>query len=143
MRLAAELVAFGANPTEIARHVYEQAPFGYLKVAGVALSRAELDEELSLVSTVLTQKDLNEAGIDWSDTDNLLGTLRLAEEADTAVIVKVHDDGGIKVSLRSRGSNRCRRASCLPGRWRPSSCRRLYQLRSSGGRSQRDSREDR
>ena len=104
LRLAAELVAFGANPTEIARHVYEQAPFGYLKVAGVALSRAELDEELSLVSTVLTQKDLNEAGIDWSDTDNLLGTLRLAEEADTAVIVKVHDDGGIKVSLRSRGA---------------------------------------
>ena len=104
LRLAADLVAAGADPTEIARHVYEQAPFGYLKAAGAALSRAELDSELGLVSTVLTQEDLNEAGIDWSDTDNLLNTLRLAEEADTAVIVKVHDDGQIKVSLRSRGA---------------------------------------
>ena len=104
LRLAADLVAAGANPTEIARHVYEQAPFGYLKAAGAALSRAELDLELGLVSTVLTQDDLNEAAIDWSDTDNLLGTLRLAEEADTAVVVKVHGDGVIKVSLRSRGA---------------------------------------
>ena len=104
LRLAADLVAAGADPTEIARNVYEQAPFGYLKAAGAALSRAELDSELSLVSTVLTQDDLNEAGIDWSDTDNLLNTLRLAEEADTAVMVKVHDGGQIKVSLRSRGA---------------------------------------
>ena len=104
LRLAADLVAAGADPTEIARHVYEQAPFGYLKAAGAALSRAELDSELGLVSTVLTQDDLNKAAIDWSDTDNLLDILRLAEEADTAVIVKVHDDGRIKVSLRSRGA---------------------------------------
>ena len=104
LRLAADLVAAGADPTEIARHVYEQAPFGYLKAVAAALSQAELDLGLGLVSAVLTQGDLNEAAIDWTDTDNLMNILRLAEEADTAVLVKIHDDGLMQVSLRSRGA---------------------------------------
>ena len=104
LTLAARLVAAGAEPDEISRHVYEEAPFGYLKAAGAALSRAELDEELSLVTTFITQSDLTSAGIDWGDIDNLINTIRLAQEADSAVIAKVHDDGRIKVSMRSRGA---------------------------------------
>lgn len=102
LRVAARLVEAGARPEEIARHVYEEAPFGYLKAAGAALGRAELDPELSLVTTVITQADLTEAGIDWGDIDNLINTVRLAQEADTAIIAKVHDDGRVKVSMRSR-----------------------------------------
>jgi phosphoesterase RecJ-like protein len=101
---AARLVAAGAEPAEISRHVYEEAPFGFLKVAAAALARAELHEELSLVTAVVTETDLNEAGIDWGDIDNLLNTVRLAVEADTAVLAKVHDDGRVKMSLRSRGA---------------------------------------
>ena len=104
LTLAARLVAAGAEPDEISRHVYEEAPFGYLKAAGAALSRAELDEELSLVTTVITQGDLTSAGIDWGDIDNLINTIRLAQEADSAVIAKVYDDGRVKVSMRSRGA---------------------------------------
>jgi bifunctional oligoribonuclease and PAP phosphatase NrnA len=104
LRTAADLVAAGAEPAEIARHVYEEAPFGYLKAAGTALSRAVLEPDLSLVTTVITHEDLTVAGIDWGDIDNLINTVRLAEEADTAVIAKVHDDGRVKISLRSRGA---------------------------------------
>jgi phosphoesterase RecJ-like protein len=100
---AAELVAAGARTEEISRHVYEEAPFGYLVAAGAALSRAKLDAERSFVSTVLTQADLTAAGIDWGDIDNLINTVRLAEEADTAVVAKDHGDGRVKMSLRSRG----------------------------------------
>ena len=103
-RLAAGLVAAGAQPPEISRHVYEEAPFGYLKAAGAALSRAELDEEKSLVTAVITEADLTEAGIDWGDIDNLVNTVRLAVEADVAVLAKVHADGRVKLSLRSRGN---------------------------------------
>ena len=83
--------------------MYEEAPFGYLKAAATALGRVELDAELSLVWTFVTDEDLVAAGIDWGDVDNLINTVRLAEEADTAVILKVHDDGRVKASLRSRG----------------------------------------
>ena len=103
LRMAAGLVAAGARPEEIGRHVYEEAPFGYLGAAGAALSRARLDADLGIVSTVLTQDDLTANGIDWGDVDNLINTLRLAVEADVAALAKVHSDGRVKVSLRSRG----------------------------------------
>ncbi|HEX5672370.1 MAG TPA: DHH family phosphoesterase, partial [Acidimicrobiia bacterium] len=37
LRLAAELVAAGAQPDLIGRHIYEETPFGYLAVAGRVL----------------------------------------------------------------------------------------------------------
>lgn len=101
--IAAALVAAGAEPNVIGRHVYEEAPFGYLKAAGLAMGRAELDPERRVVSTVVTEEDLETTGIDWGDTENLIDLLRLAVEADTAVLVKGHADGRVKVSLRSRG----------------------------------------
>jgi phosphoesterase RecJ-like protein len=102
-KLAAGLVAAGADTDYIGQQVYEQAPFGYLRAAGAALSRAILDEEAGVVSTIITHKDLEEAGIDWGDIDGLIDTIRLAVEADVAALAKVHDDGRVKLSLRSRG----------------------------------------
>lgn len=103
LRIAASLLEAGAQPAEIGRHVYEEAPFGYLEASSVALSRAKLDEERAVVTAVVTDEDLRRAGIDWGDIDGLIDTLRLAEEADVAALAKVHDDGRVKVSLRSRG----------------------------------------
>lgn len=104
MRIGAKLLEAGADPPEIGRHVYEEAPFGYLRAAAVALSRIELDAENGVVSTVIRDEDLAEAGIDWGDIDGLIDTIRIAEEADVAVLAKVHDDGRVKMSLRSRGA---------------------------------------
>jgi phosphoesterase RecJ-like protein len=104
LELAARLVDAGARPEQISQKVYEEAPFGYLKAAGAALTRAVLDSEQSMVSTVINHQDLQEAGVDWGDIDNLINTLRLAEEADVAVLAKVNGDGHVKVSLRSRGA---------------------------------------
>ena len=104
LEIAARLVEAGARPEQISQKVYEEAPFGYLKAAGTALTRATLDSELSLVSTVITQRDLDDAGVDWGDIDNLINTLRLAEEADVAVLAKVGSDEKVKLSLRSRGA---------------------------------------
>ena len=103
LELAARLVGAGARPDLISQKVYEEAPFGYLKVAGAALSRAELDLAARMVSTIITEQDLDEAEVGWGDIDNLINTLRLAEEADVAVLAKVHADGQVKLSVRSRG----------------------------------------
>jgi phosphoesterase RecJ-like protein len=102
-KLAAGLVAAGADTDYIGQQVYEQAPFGYLRAAGAAMSRAELDAEAGVVSTTITHKDLADAGIDWGDIDNLINAIRLPVEADVAVLAKVHDDGRVKLSMRSRG----------------------------------------
>jgi phosphoesterase RecJ-like protein len=103
LRMAADLLDAGAKPAEISRHVYEEAPFGSLKVSGIALGRSKLDPQAGVVSTTVTEEDLESVGVDWPDTDNLIDSLRVAVEADVAVLAKVHEDGRVKVSLRSRG----------------------------------------
>ena len=40
LEIASALVAAGARPTEISRHVYEESPFAYLKVAAIARGRS-------------------------------------------------------------------------------------------------------
>jgi len=100
---ASRMVAAGARPEVIGRHVYEETPFGYLQVAGRVLGRARLEPELRLVWSVLTLEDLEEAGIAPEDTDPLIDAIRTAEESDVALLVKEMGAGKVKGSLRSRG----------------------------------------
>ena len=100
--MAADLLAAGVRPEVVGRHVYEETPFGFHKVAGAVLSRAELDESRSLVWSVLHESDLTDAGIGMEETDGLIDMLRTAQEAGVACLLKV-TDGSVKGSLRSRG----------------------------------------
>lgn len=102
MRIAADLLEAGAVPSRITQNIYEKAPFGYLKAAGAALERAQIHVDEEVVSTIVTEDDLDEAGIGWGDIDSLIDLLRLAEEADVAVLAKSFRDGRVKLSLRSR-----------------------------------------
>jgi bifunctional oligoribonuclease and PAP phosphatase NrnA len=103
LRIAADLVDSGSEPNVIGRYVYEEQPFAYLKLVAIAMDRAVLDLELGVAHTWIGDQDLGSLGLGWGDTENIIDLLRLAVEADTAVLAKVHHDGRVKVSLRSRG----------------------------------------
>lgn len=100
---AAQLVAAGARPEEIGRHMYEEAPFGYLAVASAVAGRAVLEESRRFVWSVLYPDDLSEAGIGRGDVDALIDLIRLPQESDVAALFKVIDENTVKASLRSRG----------------------------------------
>ena len=102
LRSAAELVEKGARPDVIGRWVYESAPFGYLGVAGTVLTRAVLEPAHSLVWSYLTQEDLRRHGIGMEDADALIDAVRVAREAEVAVLLKEQPTGKWKLSLRSR-----------------------------------------
>ena len=102
-RVASRLLEAGVAPEVVGQHVYEEAKFGYLKVAGAVLGRAELDADRRLVWSVMTIGDLAAAGVAYLDTDGLIDVLRLAEESDVACLLKQVDDAVWKGSLRSRG----------------------------------------
>jgi phosphoesterase RecJ-like protein len=102
LRVAANLLDAGVRPEVIGQRVYESVPFGYLAVASAVLGRAVLDAERSLVWSVVYAADLQSAGVDPTDTDQLIDDLRVAREADVAALLKEVDEG-FKVSLRSRG----------------------------------------
>lgn len=102
-RVAAALVDAGAHPEEIGRMVYENAPFGFLAVAGAVQQRAVLEEELSLVWSELRADDLADAGLDPVESEGLIDYIRIAREADVAVLLTETDEG-TKASLRSRAT---------------------------------------
>jgi phosphoesterase RecJ-like protein len=101
-RMTAELLEVGIRPEIIGRHIYEEAPFGYLHLASRVLGRSRLDVERGFVWSILYSTDLADAGIAMEDTDGLIDLIRLAQEAGVACLLKV-DAGVTKGSLRSRG----------------------------------------
>ncbi len=102
LRAAADMVEAGARPEQIGRHVYEESPFGFLGVQAAVLSRAVLEPDRSMVWSVLRASDLERHGVGIEDTDPLIDAIRVAQEAEVAVLLK-EVDGSVKASLRSRG----------------------------------------
>ncbi|NIR36569.1 MAG: hypothetical protein GWN07_11380, partial [Actinobacteria bacterium] len=89
--------------SQIGRHVYEESPFGFLRVAGTVLASASLDEQRRFVWAVLRAEDLERSGIGLDDTDPLIDLVRVARESDVALLVKELEPDRVKGSLRSRG----------------------------------------
>jgi phosphoesterase RecJ-like protein len=105
LRLAAELRAFPFDHTRLVQALYEDDSIPYLKVLGVALERVTLEPDADLIWTYLTQADLAKAGVNATETDDLIDVLRTAREADVAAVIKQQRDGRFKVSVRSKGGH--------------------------------------
>jgi phosphoesterase RecJ-like protein len=105
LRLGAELREFPFDHARLAQALYEDSPFAYLKVLGVALERARLEPEADLIWTYLLRADLDGAGIRPAETDDLIDVIRTAREADVAAVIRQQADGRFKVSMRSRGAH--------------------------------------
>ena len=103
LRLAADLLGFGVSAPDIARDVFESAPFGYLKLVGHVLERAELIDDARFVHSWITKEDLEETGVAPDETDRLVDAIRGTRAADVAALFKKQVDGKWRVSLRSKG----------------------------------------
>lgn len=103
LRLAADLLSYGVPATEIAQDIFESAPFGYLKLLGRVLDRAQLLEDERFVYSWVTREDLGETGVSIEETDQLIDFIRSTRAADVAAMFKEQADGRYRVSLRSKG----------------------------------------
>jgi bifunctional oligoribonuclease and PAP phosphatase NrnA len=103
LRLAADLMSYGVPAPAIAQEVFESQPFGYLKLVGRILDRAELVAAQQFVYSWVMLSDLEETGVDRDQTDGLIDAVRSTNAARVAAIFKEQDDGRFRVSLRSKG----------------------------------------
>jgi bifunctional oligoribonuclease and PAP phosphatase NrnA len=101
--LAAGLLRKGVDAPRIAQEVFESAPFNSLKLTGIVLERARLDEDMGFVYSWLTLDDLNATGVEAEETDKLIDSVRATRAADVAAMFKERPDGTYRVSLRSKG----------------------------------------
>ena len=103
LRLAANLLEYDVSAPDIARDLFDSAPFGYLKLVGHVLERAELIEDARLVYSWITRADLAETGVAMEETDRLVDMIRGTKAVDVAAFFKEQKDGKWRVSLRSKG----------------------------------------
>lgn len=101
--IAADLLTAGVEPDVVGQKLFEEAPFGYYKVAARVLDRAVFDEERALVWSVMTLEDLEVGGVAYHEVDPLIDLVRLARGSQVACLIKESKSGVYKGSLRSRG----------------------------------------
>jgi phosphoesterase RecJ-like protein len=110
--LCETLVAAGANPSDVARHLYGQYSIGRLKLLNKAIDSIEISRNGKLSLMALTQRMLAETGTVPEDVDGMINYARRIEEIDVAVLIREKKNGGspaghnrpFQVSLRSNGS---------------------------------------
>jgi phosphoesterase RecJ-like protein len=108
-QLAARLLATGIQHERISRHIWDTAPFSYVQLLGAVCSRAVIEPEavggLGLVWTTVTAADLEQYGLALSDVEGVIDSVRVAQEAEVAAVLKTDPaDGLLKVSTRSKGA---------------------------------------
>jgi phosphoesterase RecJ-like protein len=105
--VAARLLRTGLRHDLVARHIYDDEPFGALRLLGAALDRSVLEADaaggLGLVWTVVTQDDRGAFDLPLDAVERVIDVLRIATEAEVACVIKQDDTGAWRVSMRSKG----------------------------------------
>lgn len=105
--LARRLLETGIAHDRVARAIWDTHPYGYVRLLGLACSRARLEPAeatgLGLVWTWTTAADLREHGLGIDEVEAVIDVVRTTAEAEVAVVVKEDVDGALKVSTRSKG----------------------------------------
>ena len=89
---AARLLGTGMRHDLISRWIYDDEPFGALRLLGAALDRAELDTSavggLGFVWTQVSQADRQAWGLPLDAVERVIDVLRIATEAEVACVLK-------------------------------------------------------
>ena len=99
--LARELVEAGADPIAIAQQVYFSAPASKLLLLGAALRR--LKREGRLAWLWVTHQDTQRTCATEEDCEGIVNVALGMAGVDTGVFLRELPEGGIRVSLRSKG----------------------------------------
>ncbi len=102
-RECGELIGMGLNPTDIYDHIYQNFTPGRFRLLAAMLSSLELHFEGRYASQRILQKDFEETGAVFSDTEDLINECWKISTLDVAALFVCLKDGEVKVSLRSRG----------------------------------------
>ena len=105
--VAARLLRTGMRHDVVARHIYDDEPFGALRLLGAALDRSQLEPDaaggLGLVWTAVPLQDREVSDLPLDAVERVIDVLRIAHEAEVACVLKQDDTGAWRVSMRSKG----------------------------------------
>jgi len=100
--VAGQLVCRGADPYEIARHTADAVPLRKAHLTGKALSSARPYAAGRLLVSILELSDFAETASGPEDTDGIIDNLKQIDGPEVVVLVREHEPGNWRVSMRSR-----------------------------------------
>lgn len=101
IKSASELIKSGAKINSVLEHIYTAASFKNLKLYGRALARLQIDTETELAATAIFLDDLEEIRAVADDLEGLDNYLNLLSDVRGTLVLKEHDLGFVKGSLRT------------------------------------------
>ena len=102
MRITAALMEKGIDYSAILDETYYQKTWAQKKMQGHILDGSRLYFDGKCIVGCVTRKERAEAGLKSADLDGIVSSLRDTIGVDVSMLLSEQDDGGIKVSMRSR-----------------------------------------
>ena len=101
MRIASELMQYGAPANKIAELIFSKKKVAALKLWGKAFERARLHPHSGLLTTIITQQDVDECEAMVDDIYQVTTILSAVPEAKYVLVLSERDGGMVRGSLRS------------------------------------------
>jgi phosphoesterase RecJ-like protein len=102
LRVAADLIEAGADPSAIADRVYYAFPARRQRLLGAVLSTLRVDEGGRIASMIVTRAMMEDLGANPADLEGFVEELRRVRGAVVALLIREDDETVQKASLRSR-----------------------------------------
>ncbi len=103
LRAAADLMDLGVEPNKIFSRIYESNTTGWLRLMGLGLTAAVIDKDLRFAYAIVTRADLEVAGAQAAEVENLVDWLRSLADVEVVLVIKETKGGEFKGSVRSGG----------------------------------------
>jgi len=103
--IVSQLVKCGANPQEIASKIKRRESLAKIRLTGYMLNHFDLHEHGTIASIIFHKATLEATGAKRHDTKNIINMLRSIVNVTIAIMILEENEGGYKVSLRSKDMN--------------------------------------
>ena len=106
LRIAAELVDMGVEPSQISQALYENEPLRKLELFKLVIPTLEISEDKAIASIFVDKKMFHQTDTTRQDTEGMVNIPRSIKGVDVAILFRQEgkeSDPEWKVSLRSKG----------------------------------------
>jgi phosphoesterase RecJ-like protein len=105
LRLAARLVEeCGVDPAEIGERLSQDSSPGRYRLLARALTELKVVLGGNVAFLLISAEMVKECGATWEDTEGLINYARSLRGVECGVLISPSKYGGVRVSMRSRGS---------------------------------------
>lgn len=103
LRLAAALVAAGADPGWVALKSYKSRSLAQVRLEGLAIAQMHSEMDGRLLWSEVTTAMLDQTGADMQEAEGIIDALQSIASMEIAVLFKQHTADRSKISVRTRG----------------------------------------